>query len=102
MTSVSTRVLISISLVVVGVGIADAAISREWDLLAIFVLVGLVLALLWTRQRATRLPVTLRPDLAHALEREAQRNAEPFDEILDRAVAWYHHGLYSDATIDDD
>ena len=101
MSSVSTRVLVIVGIVVVGVGIADAAIGEQWDLLGIFALLGAVQVMLLVRHRAKRRPVTLRPDLAHALERQSQRSAEPFDDVLDRAVAWYQHGLYADATLDD-
>lgn len=94
MSDLSTRVLISIGLVVSGVGAFDALLSREWDLLAIFGLSIVVQSTMWLRQRANRIPVTLRPDLAHWLDHRAQRTGEPFDDILDRAVAWHRHELY--------
>ncbi|MGH1491473.1 MAG: hypothetical protein ACRBK7_19090 [Acidimicrobiales bacterium] len=96
MNDVSTRVLLSMAMVVTGVGGLDAFISREWDLLVVFVLSGIVQFTLWLRHRANRTPVSLRPDLSRWLERQSQRSGEPFDDVLDRAVAWYQHGLFAD------
>jgi len=94
MSEVSTRVLLSISLAVTGVGVLDALIGGEWDLLVVFLLTMVVQLTIWLRQRANRLPVSLRPDLAHWLEHRAQESGEPFDDVLDRAVAWHQHDLY--------
>ncbi len=94
MNDVSTRVLLSVSLVVTAVGGLDAFISREWDLLVVILLSGTLQLTLWLRHRANRTPVTLRPDLSRWLERQSQRSGEPFDDVLDRAVAWHQHGLF--------
>lgn len=91
---VSSRVLLSLSLTVTVVGLLDAMIGEDWDLFAVFVLSGLLQFALWMRDRASRTPVTLRPDLAHDLMQHAQRTGEPFESVLDRAVAWYQSGLY--------
>lgn len=96
MSDLSTRILLTISLVVTGAGAVDAAFSAEWDLLVVFALSGLVQLTIWFRQRANRLPVTLRPDLAHWLEHRSQESGEPFDDLLDRSVAWYKHGLFGE------
>lgn len=93
----STRFVLSVGLVVTSVGVVDSFISREWDLLVVFLLSGVVQLALWLRQRANRLPVSLRPDLAHWLESRSASLGEPFDDMLDRAVAHYKHGLYSEA-----
>ncbi len=95
MSEISTRVLLTIVLVVTGVGVIDAFFSREWDLLAVFALSALLQLTIWFRHRANRVPITLRPDLARWLEQETQQSGEPIDDVLDRAVAWYQHGLYS-------
>ncbi len=96
MNAVSSRVLLSIALVVTGVGGLDAFFSREWDLLVVFLLSGTLQLILWLRQRANRTPISLRPDLSRWLERQSQRSGEPFDDVLDRAVAWYKHGLFAE------
>lgn len=94
MTGISTRLLQSIGLVVIAVGAADAFISREWDLLMVFLLSAFVQLIVWLQHRGNRLPATVRPDLAHWLEQRSQESGEPLDDLLDRAVAWYKHGLY--------
>ena len=94
MNEPSTRVILTVSLVVCCVGAVDAAISAEWDLLAIFVLTSLVQATLLVRWMVNRVPVSLRPDLARWVEQRSERSGEPIDDIVDRAVAWYQHGLY--------
>ncbi|MFW2382737.1 MAG: hypothetical protein ACN4GZ_13330 [Acidimicrobiales bacterium] len=96
MPDVSTRLVLSIGLIVVAVGALDSLISREWDLLVVFVLSGLVQLGLWLRQSGTRSPVSLRPDLARWLADRSEQSGEPFEDLLDRAVARYQHGLYGE------
>lgn len=102
MTGISSRVLVSLILVVSAVGALDALIGREWDLLVVFVFSMSLQLLLWLRERANRTPVTLRPDLARWLEHHSARTGEPFDDVLDRAVAWYHQGLFVTERLDQD
>ena len=99
MIGMSTRVVRIAALVVTAVGAFDALIGREWDLFVVFCLSISLQLMLWLRFRANRVSVTLRPDLAHRIERLAERTGEPPDDVLDRAVAWYHSGLFvHDAT----
>lgn len=98
MAGVSSRLVLSIGLVVIAVGMVDSFLGAEWDLFVVFALAGSLQLILWIRQRARRRPVTLRPDLANWLERRSERVGEPFDDMLDRAVAHYKHGLYADST----
>lgn len=101
MNELGSRLLLVLVAVCASVGIIDAAVSREWDLLAIFVAVTALVMVLWFRQRLHRVSVTLRPDLAHWLEHRAESSGEPFDDVLDRAVATFKHGIVADDTIDD-
>lgn len=94
MTDVSGRLVLSIATVVCGVGALDSYIGRAWDVLAVFLLLFLLLTVLWLRQRAHRVPVDLRSDLARRLQIQAERTGEPFDDLLDRAVAAYQQGLF--------
>ena len=93
---VSTRIIVTIGLVVAAVGALDAFVSREWDLLVVFLLVISLQSTLWLRLGAKRIPVTLRPDLARWVDRQSDRTGESFEDILDRAVAWFHSGLYTE------
>lgn len=94
MTGVSNRVLLLVAVVIGLVGSLDAFISQEWDLLAVFILILTVQLMLWLRHHSHRIPVTLRPDLTRWVEHYAQETGEPFDDVLDRAVAGYQHGLF--------
>jgi hypothetical protein len=94
MSDISTRLILTVSLVVVAVGLLDAFIGGHVDLLVIFAITGCLQLLLWLRQKASRIPVTLRPDLAHRLDAHAQQTGEQIETVLDRSVAWYESGLY--------
>ncbi len=96
MQGISTRVVLSTAVIVNAVGVLDAFIGRDWDLLVVFCLSLSLLLLVWIRARGNRTPVTLRPDLSRLVEHQSQRTGEPFDDVLDRAVAWYHRGLFVD------
>ncbi len=98
MIGLSNRFVLSVSLVVAGVGALDAFIGRQWDLLLVLGLIITLQLILWSRLRASRVPVTLRPDLAQWLERRSQRTGEAFDDVLDRSVAWYQHGLFGESS----
>lgn len=101
MNELGSRLVLLLAVVCAAVGITDAAVSREWDLLVIFVAVAGLLTVLWFRQRLHRVAVTLRPDLAHWLERRAESSGEPFDDVLDRAVASFKHGIVAADMADD-
>lgn len=94
MVGLSNRFLLAAGLVVVGVGVLDAFVGREWDLLLVFALAFVIQLVLWIRHRANRIPVSLRPDLARWLEHRSERTGEAFDDVLDRSVAWYRDGLF--------
>jgi len=94
-TGLTDKFLLSLALVAVGVGILDASFGREWDLLVVFALVGVIMLVLWLRQGAERMPVTLRADLAQWVRERSHRTGEPFEDFLDRSVARSRHRLYS-------
>ena len=96
MSTFSVRGLLLLSLTICAVGGLDAFISEEWDLFVVLVLSMTVQVAIWFRQWSSRVPVALRADLAHQLEVQAERSGEPFDVVLDRAVAWHQHRLYGD------
>jgi hypothetical protein len=82
------RTSLVIALVLTAVALIDAAVSGAWDLVAVL---GVVAALLLGVLLATstgRRPVTLRPDLARALQRRAALSGESVDTLVDRAVAF--------------
>lgn len=96
MTDLSARLMLLLALVCSAVGLVDAGIGRQWDLLVIFALTTALLAGIWLRQRVHRVSISLRPDLAHWIEHRAEAAGEPFDDVLDRAVATFRHGIVVD------
>ena len=100
MNSVSNRLLLATGLVILAVGLVDAAISAEWDLFVVFAMAIGVVLVVFAREAASRRAVTLRSDLAVWVERRAERSGEPFDDLLDRAVAHYKHALFVEADAD--
>ena len=96
MTDVGSRMALIGALVFTAVGVLDALLSREWDFLVIFGGIAVALAAFWIRQRAHRISVALRPDLAHWIAARSERSGEPFEDVLDRAVAAYRHGVVTD------
>lgn len=92
----TTRLLVTVGIVLSGVGVVDASIDGDWDLLVLFALITLVQAAIWIRQGANRITVTVRPDLAHWIERQSHVTGEPHDDVLDRAIATYKSGMYAD------
>ncbi len=96
MNELGSRLLLLLAGVCTVVGAVDSAVGRQWDLLVIFAVTMALLVTLWLRERLHRISVTLRPDLAHWLEHRAESSGEPFDDVLDRAVATFKHGLITD------
>ena len=95
MGSLSTNLSLSLATVTAAVGAFDAFVGGEWDFFVIFSAIGLLLLVLWLRQRADRVPMTVRPDLARWLENRSQVSGEPVEDITDRALAAYRSGLVS-------
>ena len=92
----SVRFRLLVAIVIVVVGAVDATASTEWDLLAAFALVSVVLvSLLFTRWNE-RTTVSLRADLARGLRRRAEAAGEPLDDVVDRVVALSELGLFAD------
>ena len=85
----ASRVIVIATIAVAAIGAIDAVRGRSADLVAVFVLVGLLQVALLLRLQLGRRPITLRPDLAAWLDRRAELTGEGPDRIIDRLVA--HH-----------
>lgn len=96
MTNVTTRVLVAAAFLICAVGALDAFISREWDLFVLFAAACALHLTLYVRQGARRRSITIRPDLAHWIEHRSEIGGEAPEDVLDRAVATFKHGLYAD------
>ena len=83
------KLLVVVAGVVAIVGAIDAAISGEWDLFVLFmIIVGVVIAL-GLRLQARRPAVPIRRDLVHWLADRASAAGEPMSVVTDRAIATF-------------
>ncbi len=93
------KLLVAANLVVLSIGVIDAATSGEWDLLVLFV-VGLGLSLaLFFRLESRRPAVPIRRDLVAWLRDRASVSGESLETVTDRAIATFadRYGAVSDA-----
>jgi hypothetical protein len=91
-----------ITLIVSLVGLADASIGRVWDLFVMFLVLVIVQMLVLLSASGNRVPISLRPDLARWAKQRSQRTGEPLNDVVDRSVAWFQHGLYGSSHTDDE
>ena len=87
--SVVNRLIVVSLAVVCGVGVVDAAIGREWDLLVVLALAfGLSLALL-ARLESRRPEIAVRRDLVVWLRERSGVSGESIGVLTDRALVAY-------------
>jgi hypothetical protein len=97
MISVQRNVIaLVLALLVTSVGLVDAAIGRQGDLVAIFGLAGALQLVALAGLRAGHRPVRLRPDLSAWVDEHAAATGEPAQRLADRCVAAYRAGLTAD------
>lgn len=88
------------TLIVSMVGVVDAAIGQVWDLFVLFLVVAALQLAVIASSLGNRVDVSLRPDLARFVVQRSQRTGEPVDDVVDRSVAWFQHGLYGSPSDD--
>ena len=87
------RVVLLMTSLVLGVGVVDGIVSREWDFLAVFV-ASLALQLLLLARLSSRRPaVPIRRDLVAWLNQQAALAGEPMESVADRAISAYQAGF---------
>jgi hypothetical protein len=91
--TVTNRTVLVLTVAVAAIGVVDAAVGRNWDLLFVFALVGLLQLVLLLRLSGRRPAVPLRADLVHWLRDRSEAEGESPERILDRAVSAYRAGL---------
>lgn len=97
--STRNRILLVLLAVVAVVGLIDAVVSGDADVVALFALVLLGLTVMWARISWHRPAVPVRADLVTWMELRAIEGGESVDSVVDRAVSAYRSGL---TTIDHD
>jgi hypothetical protein len=85
----SARLLVVVAGVVAVVGAIDAAISSEWDLFVLFMIISGVVLALGLRLESRRPAVPIRRDLVRWLYDRALVSGEPMSVVTDRAIATF-------------
>jgi hypothetical protein len=85
----SAKLLVVVAGVVAIVGAIDAAISGEWDLFVLFMIIVGVVVALGLRLQARRPSVPIRRDLVRWLADRASASGEPMSVVTDRAIATF-------------
>jgi hypothetical protein len=91
--STHNRVVLVLIAAVTVVGVIDGVVSGDADVVALFALVLLGLAIIWARISWHRPAVPVRSDLVTWMEERAIEGGESVDSVVDRAVAAYRSGL---------
>jgi hypothetical protein len=89
----SARVLLLAIVVIAGIGVIDAGVTREPDLVALFIAVAVISLTLLTRSLSSRRNLSVRSDLASWVQLRADLTGESPAHIADRAIAHYQLAL---------
>lgn len=87
------RAVLLMSSLVLGVGVIDGIVSREWDFLAVFAMALALQLLLLARLGGRRPAVPIRRDLVDWLRDQAALGGEPMEATTDRAISAYRAGF---------
>jgi len=89
----TNRAVLVLTAAVALVGVIDAAVGRNWDLLAVFALIAVLQGVRLLRLGGRRRSVPLRADLVRWLRDRAAAEGESAELIADRAVSAYRADL---------
>lgn len=89
------RLLVTGITLVTAIGALDAAIGRQWDLLAVFTIAWVLAVSLLVRLGSSRPEIPVRRDLVVWLRDRAAVSGESVATLADRALG-SHRGLYGD------
>jgi hypothetical protein len=81
------KVILALAAIVCAVGAVDAAVGHDLDLVAVFILAGVLQLALLLRLHTGRPAVPLRGDLVAWLRDRAAAEDEPIGAVADRCVA---------------
>lgn len=87
------RHLLGLATLVAGIGAVDAAISRDADLLVLFVGLAALVATVLVRSHLGRRAVPLRKDVVAWLDERAVATGERVEVLADRSISSYRAGL---------
>ena len=81
------RYLLVAAALVAAVGVVQAGRAQDWDTLALFGMVGGLVALLLLRSEGRRPPLTLRSDLFRWLQHRATTQGQTLNAAADQAIS---------------
>jgi len=82
--------------VVALIGVLDASIGANWDLVVVFAIVAVLAAYGAARSTSRRPTVPIRSDLVAWMGARATSGGERVEDVADRAVALYRAGITGD------
>jgi hypothetical protein len=85
----TVRLLLTANLVVLAVGVVDAAIGSDWDLFVVFAIGFAIGVALLLRVESRRPSIPIRRDLVSWLRDRASVSGESLGTVADRAIATY-------------
>jgi len=91
--NLSNTLLLAAASIAAIIGIVDAAVELEWDLLVLFSIILGIHLVIWLHLSWGRPAVPLRADLVSWLRDRAVAGGEPVERVADRAVGAYRAGL---------
>jgi Flp pilus assembly protein TadB len=89
----SARVLLLAIVVIAGIGVIDAGVTSEPDLVALFIAVAVISLVLLARSLSSRRNLSVRSDLAAWIQLRADLTGEAPGHVADRAIAHYRLAL---------
>lgn len=91
--SLTARIVVLATFAAAVVGVVDALIARDGDLVVVFVVVAVLQFGLFVGALVGRRLVSVRHDLATWLDEQSAVTGEPVSRIVDRCVAAHRAGL---------
>ena len=95
-----SSLIVPLTIIVAAVGLLDALVRRNLDLVALFALILALQIGMLLSSSTNRTTVTIRPDLARWARERSQRTGEPVDDVIDRSVPLLQHRLYQSSPPD--
>lgn len=92
----TNSVIVGLAVIIAGVGIVDAAIGGQPDLVVVFVLLAILLATLFASLHRRRPAIPIRADLVRWLRDRSAVAGEDIEVLADRCIASYRAELTGD------
>lgn len=88
-----TRMTFAVMVAIAAVGVLAAGLEGDWDLAVVFLVLGVLAAVLLARTSTRRPLVPIRADLVRWMSARAAIDGDRTERLADRAIAAYRDGL---------